>query len=157
LTQDPGRKAGVFFCQDLKEDRMPSAARSKDRRQLNVPIDKERRKGDGPDRRHCPECGGALKRSVKKLAGGSVTQVECPACGWSKASRQTDANVLMLKMTWALELKPMGGQLAAVLPPELSDALKAKAGDELVISPLTSPLGSLPMKWALGLQRKKKV
>ena len=135
---------------------MPSAARNKDRRQLNVPVPKERRAGSGDDRRRCPECGGALTRSVKRLAGGSVTQAECKACGWSKASRQTDADVLMLKMTWALELKPSGGQLAAVLPPELSDALKAKPGDELIVSPLTSPLGSLPMKWALTLQRKKK-
>lgn len=133
---------------------MPAAARNKDRRQLNVAVPKERRTGAGADRRHCPECGGPLSGSVKRLAGGSVSQVECKACGWSKASRQTDADVLLLRMTWGLELKPVGGQLVAALPPELAAALKARPGDELVLSPLTSPVGSLPMKWAVTLHKK---
>jgi hypothetical protein len=130
-------------------------SRNRDRRQLNVPVPAERR-GSAPERRKCPDCGALLKRSVRRLAGGSVTQLDCGQCGWTKSSRQTDADVLVLKMTWALELKPLGGQLSATLPPELGDALKAKPGDQLIISPLTSPLGSLPMKWALSLQRKKR-
>ncbi len=133
---------------------MSEVTRSKDRRQLNVPVGAERR-GSAPERRKCPECGGALAKATRRLSGGSVTVVECAKCGWTRASRQTDADVLMLKMTWALPLDAMAGGLVASLPPELADALKAKPGDELVISPLTSPLGSLPMKWALSLQRKK--
>lgn len=129
--------------------------RSKDRRQLNVAVSKDLR-GSGADRRKCPECASVLDRSVKRLAGGSVTVLDCPQCGWSRSSRQTDADVLTLKLTWALELKSSGGQLAALLPPELASALKAKAGDSLVLTPLTSPVGSLPMKWALSLQRKRK-
>ena len=132
---------------------MSPVSRNRYRRQLNVPVPAERRV-TAPDRRKCPECGALLKRSVRRLAGGSVTQLDCGQCGWTKSSRQTDADVLVLKMTWGLELKTLGGQLAAILPPELSEALKTKAGDQLVISPLTSPLGSLPMKWALSLQRK---
>lgn len=130
-------------------------SRNHDRRQLNVPVPAERR-GSAPERRKCPDCGALLKRSVRRLAGGSVTQLDCGQCGWTKSSRQTDADVLVLKMTWALELKQLGGQLSATLPPELGDALKAKPGDQIIISPLTSPLGSLPMKWALSLQRKKR-
>jgi hypothetical protein len=130
-------------------------SRNRDRRQLNVPVPAERR-GSAPERRKCPDCGALLKRSVRRLAGGSVTQLDCGQCGWTKSSRQTDADVLVLKMTWALELKQLGGQLSATLPPELGDALKAKPGDQLILSPLTSPLGSLPMKWALSLQRKKR-
>jgi hypothetical protein len=130
-------------------------SRNRDRRQLNVPVPAERR-GSAPDRRKCPDCGALLKQSVRRLAGGSVTRLECPQCGWTKSSRQTDADVLVLKMTWGLELRQLGGQLTATLPPELADALKAKTGDQLIISPLTSPLGSLPMKWALSLQRKKR-
>ena len=132
---------------------MSPVSRNRDRRQLNVSVPAERR-GTKPDRRKCPDCGALLKRSVRRLAGGSVTQLDCAECGWTKSSRQTDADVLVLKMTWGLELKPLGGQLGAILPPELAEALKAKAGDQLVISPLTSPLGSLPMKWSLSLQRK---
>jgi Zn ribbon nucleic-acid-binding protein len=126
----------------------------KDRRQLNVSVGQECR-GSAPERRKCPECGAALSKAVRRLSGGSVTVMECGKCGWTRASRQTDADVLMLKMTWALRLEAKGGGLSASLPPELSEALQAKPGDELVISPLTSPLGSLPMKWALSLQRKK--
>jgi hypothetical protein len=130
-------------------------SRNRDRRQLNVPVPADRR-GSAPERRKCPDCGALLKRSVRRLAGGTVSQLDCPECGWTKSSRQTDADVLLLKMTWGLELKSLGGQLTATLPPELGDALKAKAGDQLIISPLTSPLGSLPMKWSLSLQRKKR-
>jgi hypothetical protein len=130
-------------------------SRNRDRRQLNVPVPAERR-GSAPERRKCPDCGALLKRSVRRLAGGSVTQLDCGECGWTKSSRQTDADVLVLKMTWALPLKQLGGQLGVVVPPELGDALKAKPGDQLIISPLTSPLGSLPMKWALSLQRAKR-
>lgn len=133
---------------------MSPVSRNKDRRQLNVSVAKERR-GDAPERRRCPECSSALTKAVRRLSGGSVTVLECAKCGWTRASRQTDADVLTLKMTWSLPLDTRGGGLAALLPPELSEALQAKPGDELVISPLTSPLGSLPMKWALTLQRKK--
>jgi Zn ribbon nucleic-acid-binding protein len=133
---------------------MSPAERNKDRRELNVSVPQERR-GKAEDRRKCPECGGKLDKALRRLAGGSVTVLECAKCGWTRASRQTDADVLMLKLTWSLLLESKGGGLSAVLPPELADALKAKPGDELVISPLTSPVGSLPMKWALSLQRKK--
>jgi hypothetical protein len=133
---------------------MDSVSRNKDRRQVNASVDTERR-GSAPERRKCPECGGKLDRAVRRLTGGSVTVLECAKCGWTRASRQTDADVLVLKMTWAMPLEARAGGLSAVVPPELADALKAAAGDELVISPLTSPLGSLPMKWALSLQKKK--
>jgi hypothetical protein len=133
---------------------MESVPRSKDRRQLNVRVDKERR-GSGQERRKCPECGGGLSKSVRRLAGGSVTTLECGKCGWTHASRQTDVDVLMLKLTWALPLEAKGGTLQAVLPPELVDALQAVPGDELILSPLTAPLGSLPMKWALSLRKAK--
>lgn len=134
---------------------MSPVSRNKDRRSLNVPVGKERR-GSAPERRRCPECNGALDKAVRRLSGGSVTVLECPKCGWTRASRQTDADVLTLKMTWALPLEARAGGLVAVLPPELSEALQAKAGDEWVLSPLTSPMGSLPMKWALSVKRKKK-
>lgn len=133
---------------------MSPAERSKDRRQLNVNVDKDRR-GSAKDRRKCPECGSAIDKAVRRLAGGSVTVLECAKCGWTRASRQTDADVLMLKLTWTLPLEAKGGGLLAPLPPELVDALKAKAGDELVINPVTSPLGSLPMQWSLTLKRQK--
>ena len=136
---------------------MTPVARQKDRRQLNVaPPTGERRKGSNPDRRKCPDCGTALTKNSRRLAGGTVTVAECPKCGWSKSSRQTDADVLLLKMTWPLALEMHQGQLAAVLPQELTDALKLKQGDDLVLAPLTSPLGSLPMKWAVTVQRKKR-
>lgn len=134
---------------------MATAPRKKDRRSLNVSVPQDRRKG-GRDRRRCPECNSELGTSVRRLAGGSVTMLECAKCGWTKASRQTDADVLVLKLTWALPLEAHSGQLAAVLPQELSAALNARSGDELVITPLTSPVGSLPMKWALSLKRHKK-
>lgn len=133
---------------------MSPAERSKDRRQLNVSVHKERR-GSAKDRRKCPECGSPVDQAVRRLAGGSVTVLECAQCGWTRASRQTDADVLMLKLTWTLPLEAKGGGLVAQLPPELADALKAKAGDELVINPVTSPLGSLPMQWSLSLKRQK--
>lgn len=133
---------------------MSPVSRNKDRRSLNVPVGKERR-GSAPERRKCPECNGALDKAIRRLSGGSVTVLECSKCGWTRASRQTDADVLTLKMTWALPLEARAGGLVAVLPPELSEALQAKAGDEWVLSPLTSPMGSLPMKWALSVQRKK--
>lgn len=134
---------------------MAPVSRSKDRRQLNVAVDKERR-GSAPERRQCPECGGKLDKATRRLSGGTVTVMECPKCGWTRASRQTDADVLMLKMTWALSLEAKGGTLMASLPPELVDALKAKPGDELVLSPLTTPIGSLPMQWSLKLAKKKR-
>jgi len=134
---------------------MATAPRKKDRRSLNVAVPKERRTG-GKDRRLCPDCNGPLSTNVRRLAGGSVTMLECVKCGWAKASRQTDADVLVLKLTWALPLEGHQGQLAAVLPQELTAALNARSGDELVISPLVSPVGSLPMKWALTLKRQKK-
>lgn len=134
---------------------MAPVSRAKDRRQLNVPITKERR-GTAPERRKCPECGSNLDKATRRLSGGTVTVMECPKCGWTRASRQTDADVLLLKMTWSLPLDARAGSLSASLPPELVDALKAKAGDELVISPLTSPVGSLPMQWSVKLQKKKR-
>lgn len=134
---------------------MATAPRKKDRRSLNTSVPLERRK-TGRDRRRCPECNGELTQSLRRLAGGSVTMLECAKCGWAKASRQTDADVLVLKLTWALPLEPHSGGLAAALPMELAAALNARSGDELVISPLTSPVGSLPMKWALSLKRQKK-
>lgn len=129
--------------------------RKTDRRSLNVPVPQDRRKG-GRDRRRCPECNSELSQAVRRLAGGSVTMLECAKCGWAKASRQTDADVLVLKLTWALPLESHDGQLAAVLPQELTAALGARRDDELVITPLVSPVGSLPMKWALTLKRQKK-
>jgi hypothetical protein len=115
----------------------------------------ERRKG-GKERRSCPECGTRLEQVVRKLASGSVTASTCPKCGYSKSSRQTDAEVLLLKLVWSLELESHGGQLAAVLPPELASSLKAKAGDEWILAPLVSPVGSLPMKWALTVKRSSR-
>jgi len=62
----------------------------------------------------------------------------------------------MAKLTWALSLEKKGSSLQAAFPTELSDALKMKAGDELILSPLTLPVGSLPMRWAITLKRKAK-
>jgi hypothetical protein len=89
------------------------------------------------------------------VAGGNVAVLTCNNCGWSQSSRATDAEVLLLKLSWALELQTKGGQMSALLPPELVDALRLKGGDQLQISPLTSPVGSLPMKWALSVKRSK--
>jgi hypothetical protein len=122
---------------------------------LNVAVPQDRRKG-GRERRRCPECGGNLDQVVRKLAGGTVTASTCLSCGWSKSSRQTDADLLVLKLVWSLELEPHSGQLAVVLPQELVSALKAKAGDSWEIAPLTSPLGSLPMKWTLSHKRARR-
>ena len=94
---------------------MTAVSRQKDRRALNVPVVNERRKG-GKERRSCPECGTRLEQVVRKLASGSVTASTCPKCGYSKSSRQTDADVVLLKLVWSLELESHGGQLAAVLP-----------------------------------------
>ena len=126
----------------------------KERRQVNVGVAQEHRKAPA-ERRRCPDCNGALDAVVKRVAGGNVRSISCPKCGWSQSARSTDANVLVLKMSWALDLQTKGGHVNAVLPPELSDALKLKSGDQLLISPLTSPIGSLPMKWALSVKRAK--
>ena len=133
---------------------MAAVSRVKDRRQVNVPVDQDRRR-PGRDRRSCPECGGKLDQVVRKLASGTVTAATCMACGWSRSSRQVDADVLVLKMAWSLELVPHGGQLALVLPQELTAAVRAKAGDAWDLQPLTSPLGSLPMKWSLQVKKPK--
>jgi hypothetical protein len=69
---------------------------------------------------------------------------------------RTDADVLLAKLTWALPLEKKAGSLQTAFPPELADALKIKAGDELILSPLTLPVGSLPMRWAVTLKRKAK-
>ncbi len=82
--------------------------------------------------------------------------VSCTSCGWSRSDRSTDADVLLLKLSWALDLQVRNGQLNAVLPPELSEALKLKASDQLLLNPLTSPVGSLPMKWALSVKPRGK-
>jgi uncharacterized Zn finger protein len=126
----------------------------KERRQVNVSVSQDKRKS-ATERRHCPDCDGPLEKSLKRVAGGSVATLKCPKCGWSHSSRATDADVLLLKMSWALDVQTKGGYMSAVLPPELSDALKLKSGDQLLISPLTSPVGSLPMKWALSVKRAK--
>ena len=131
----------------------PKAARSKDRRQINASTPGERR-GSGSERRLCPECKSALKTERKALAGGTLTTISCTKCDWSQSSRQTDADVLLAKMTWSLELERKSGAFQAAFPAELAEALKIKAGDELVLSPLTLPVGSLPMRWALTLKRK---
>jgi hypothetical protein len=130
-------------------------ARGTDRRQINAATPKDRR-GSGQERRRCPECHAALETSVKRVAGGSVTTLTCPSCGWSRSSRQTDADVLVAKMTWALSLEKKSGGLQLNFPAELAEALNAKAGDELVLSPLTLPLANLPMRWALTLKKRRK-
>jgi hypothetical protein len=128
-------------------------ARNKDRRQINVSTPKERR-GKGSERRRCPECQGPLKESHKAVAGGTVTTLSCANCDWTHSSRQTDADILLAKMTWALVLEKKSSQLQVPFPPELAEALRIKPGDELVLSPLTLPVGSLPMRWALTVRRK---
>jgi len=130
-------------------------SRQKDRRQLNVTVKQDQRRQGGRERRRCPECDGPLDQVVRKLSTGTVTASTCTRCGWTKSSRQTDADLMVLKLSWPLALEPHGGQLAAVLPPELAAALKAKAGDEWILAPLTSPVGSLPMKWALSQKRRR--
>jgi hypothetical protein len=135
---------------------MSPVSRQKDRRQLNVPTTAERRHQGGRERRRCPACGTFLKQAVRTLKGGTVTASTCPSCGWSKSSRQTDANVLLLKLTWPLTLESHDGGLAAVLPPELAAALKAKSGDAWELAPLTSPLGSLPMQWTLSVKKARR-
>lgn len=128
----------------------------KERRQVNVSVKASDDKRKAPaERRRCPDCGGNLDAAVKRVAGGSVRSVNCKNCGWSQSTRSTDADVLLLKLSWALDLQTKGGFLNAILPPELSDALKLRSGDQLIISPLTSPVGSLPMKWALSVKRSK--
>lgn len=128
-------------------------ARSKDRRQINVSTPKDQR-GQGAERRKCPECKGAVQQTKKSVAGGTVITLACVNCDWTQSSRQTDADVLLAKLTWSLPLEKKGGALQLDFPSELAAALKAKAGDELVLSPLTLPVGSLPMRWALTLKRK---
>ncbi len=131
---------------------MAQASRGGDRRKINIstPLDK---RGQGQERRKCPECGALLKTATKRVATGSVTTTQCPACGYSKSSRQTDADLLMAKMTWALQVERKAGQFNVELPLELAEALSIKAGDNLVLSPLTLPIGSQPMRWALTLKR----
>ena len=130
-------------------------SRSRDRRQLNVSVPQDRR-GKGAEKRRCPECNGALKGATRRVAGGSVLTLTCGSCSWSSSSRQTDADTLLLKLTWALSLDKKGGLLSTTLPPELSDALKLKGGDELILQPLVLPLGKEPMKWALTVARSSK-
>lgn len=131
-----------------------TSSRKQDRRKLNVAVPDERR-GKGTEKRRCPECSGELKTVRRGLAGGSVTSVSCAACGWSSSSRQTDADLLLAKMTWTLPLEKKTAGWLLPFPPELAEALKLKAGDQLVLSPLTLPVGSLPMRWAITLQKKK--
>ncbi len=128
--------------------------RRRERRQINVKVADERRQSPA-ERRLCPDCGGPLEAELKRVAGGNVRSVVCAQCGWSHSSRSTDADVLLLKMTWALDLESKGGQLSAALPPELIDALKLSAGDQLLINPLTSPVGGMPMRWALTVKPGK--
>lgn len=135
---------------------MSPVSRQKDRRQLNVGVPSERRRqGGSREKRRCPSCGGPLDQAIRLVKGGTVTASTCSACGWSKSSRQTDADLLLLKLDWPLTLEAHEGGLAAVLPPELGAALKAKAGDEWTLTPLTSALGSLPMKWTLTVKKRR--
>ncbi len=131
---------------------MPEAPKRKERRQVNIGIKDERRKAS-VDRRSCPDCHGKLETLLKRVAGGTVRSTSCAHCGWSQSSRATDADVLMLKLSWGLDLQTRGGHLGLSLPPEFSDALKLKSGDQMILSPLTSPVGSLPIKWALSVKR----
>jgi hypothetical protein len=133
---------------------MSPLSRQKDRRQVNVSMAVDKRKG-GKERRRCPVCKVPLDQTVRTLAGGTVTASTCASCGWTKSSRQKDAAMLALKLVWSLALEAHEGGLAAVIPPELAAALKAKAGDEWVLSPLISPLGSIPMKWTLSLKKAR--
>ena len=128
-------------------------SRLKDRRTINASVVSDKR-GSAKERRRCPECGAALNSATRAVAGGSVITLSCSRCDYSKSSRQTDADTLMAKMTWGLVLEKKGASLQLEFPSELADALKAKAGDELILSPLTLPVGSLPMRWALTLKRK---
>jgi hypothetical protein len=130
-----------------------ASTRGKDRRQINVktPLDK---RGTGTERRRCPDCGSSLQSSTKTVAGGSVITLSCTRCDWTHSSRTTDADVLMTRMSWALPLEKKGGGLQVAFPSELAEALKLKAGDSLLLRPLTLPVGSLPMRWALSLERK---
>lgn len=131
-----------------------SKPRSKDRRQVNVHARDERR-GKAADRRRCPECNGPLEQSTRRVATGVVTSTTCAQCGWSRSSRQTDVDVLLAKLSWELPLSRSGAGLRTELPLELSEALKIKAGDKLLLKPLTLPVGSLPMRWSLTLKRSK--
>lgn len=133
---------------------MPGQRSSRDRRKINAstPLD---RRGSGKERRRCPDCQAPLTASLRKVADGSVTTLSCANCGWTQSSRQADADILMAKLTWALPLEKKGAGLQVSFPSELADSLKAKAGDELVLSPLTLPVGSLPMRWSISLKKKK--
>jgi hypothetical protein len=133
---------------------MPGQRKSSDRRQVNAATPAERR-GTGSERRRCPDCKGPLTQSKKTVATGSVTTLSCKNCDWTQSSRQSDADLLLAKMTWALLIEKKSAGLQVSFPSELADALKAKAGDELMLSPLTLPVGSLPMRWAITLLRKK--
>ena len=133
---------------------MAEKPKRRERRQVNAPVASDKRKAPA-ERRRCPDCGGALEAEVKRVAGGNVRVVRCANCGWSQSARATDADVLLLKLTWALDLQQRSGQWSAALPPELADALKLRGGDQLLLNPLTSPVGSLPMKWALSVKRAK--
>jgi hypothetical protein len=133
---------------------MAEQPKRRERRQVNVNVSQDKRQSPA-ERRRCPDCGGTLGASVKRVAGGNVRVVSCASCGWTQSARSTDADVLLLKLTWALDLQFKNGQLNAVLPPELTEALKLRGSDQLLLSPLTSPVGSLPMKWALSVKRGK--
>ncbi len=104
---------------------MPSTPRHTERRQVNSSTDQERR-GTGQERRRCPDCQAPLKTETRPLAGGSVITMTCAKCGWTKSSRQTDASVLLAKLTWALPLEKKGGAWNASFPAELADSLKLK-------------------------------
>jgi hypothetical protein len=131
----------------------PTPARNKDRRQINVSTPRDQR-GKGRERRKCPDCKGSLKESIKTIAGGTVSTLSCTRCDWTQSSRQTDADVLLAKMSWSLVLEKKSTGLQVPFPAELAEALRIKPGDELLLSPLTLPVGSLPMRWALTLRHK---
>ncbi len=131
-----------------------SLARSGDRRELNVPVKADRR-GGGQDRRKCPQCGSALKKELRTTSTGTVLTARCPRCDWKRVSRQYDLKVVLSKMTWELPIESRPSGTLVHLPAELMQALEVGAGDSLVLRPLTLPVGSLPMTWALELKKGK--
>ena len=136
---------------------MPSSPirSGKDRRQVNASTAKERR-GSRVDRRRCPKCQSTISQSFRRIAGGTVTTVSCSKCDWSRSSRQVDLKTLMARLTWSMPLEKSGKGYSLPFPEELVKSLKLKTGDEFILDPLTSPIGSQPMKWALKVARKRR-
>jgi len=131
------------------------ASRSQDRRKVNAKVVMDRR-GTGQDRRNvCPECGSAVNRQVRKTKAGTVTTLFCTRCSWNRASEQTDVEVLLAKLTWALPLEKRGAMYHLPFPFELIQTLGLAEGDTLELKPVTSTLGSLDMRWMIEVIKKK--